>query len=160
MRALPPLLVAVLAAACSPRLDHQKLESDIQADMATKGVALSNVSCPRATLSKGTTFQCMATDSNGTNAVFDVTASGDAKGDVTWKMRGKFENMAVVGDRLEQSLSTRMGQAVDVSCPSKNIVIQKGVTFECSAKVGAKTMKFVFTAKSDQGDWDTKVQES
>jgi Domain of unknown function (DUF4333) len=159
MRAAPLLLLSVLAAGCTPRLDRQKLEMDIQNDMAAKGVPIGNISCPSVTLSKGTTFQCTGTDSNGTNAVFDVTASGDAKGDVTWKMRGKFENMAVVGDHLEQSLSTRMGQPVDVTCPSKNIVIQKGVTFECSAKVGTKTMRFVFTAKSDQGDWDTKVLE-
>lgn len=159
MRVLSPLLLIVLAAGCTPRLDHQKLETDIQTDMAGKGVALTNMSCPSVALSKGTTFQCTGTDSNGTAAVFDVTASGDAKGDVTWKLRGKFENMAVVGDHLEQSLSQKLGQPVDVTCPSKNIVIQKGVTFECLARVGPKTMRFVFTAKSDQGDWDTKVVE-
>ena len=159
MRVLTAVLMALAAAGCTPRLDHQKLETEIQADMAGKGVALTGMSCPRVTLSKGAAFECSGLDSNGTRAAFDVTASGDAKGDVTWKLHGKFENMQVVGDRLEQSLATRMGQPVDVTCPSKNIVIQKGVTFECDAKVGAKTMKFVFTAKSDQGDWDTKVVE-
>jgi hypothetical protein len=159
MRALLLPFVAALAVGCTARVDHQKLEADIQTGMAAKGVALTEMTCPRAVLAKGATFLCTGLDSNGTRAVFDVTARGDAKGDVTWNLHGKFENMAVVGDRLETSLSARMGQPVDVTCPSKNIVIQQGVTFVCNAKVGPKTMTFVFTAKSDQGDWDTKVQD-
>ena len=158
MRVLLPAFAVALAIGCTPRLDHEKLETDIQTGMAAKGVALTEMSCPSVRLSKGTVFQCTGLDSNGTHAVFDVTASGDAKGNVTWKLHGKFENMAVVGDRLETSLSARMGKPVDVTCPSKNIVIQQGVTFVCSAKVGDKTMNFVFTARSDQGDWETKVE--
>ncbi|HEY8088238.1 MAG TPA: DUF4333 domain-containing protein [Polyangiaceae bacterium] len=159
--AVPVLLLAlgVLPAGCGPRLDRQKLGTDIENDMAQKGVTLTGVTCPQAKLEKGTTFQCTGADSDGTPAIFDVTATGDSKGTVTWKLRGKFENMQVVGDRLEKSLSTRMNQPVDVTCPSKNILIAKGVTFECDATVGGgKTMKFVFTAQSDQGDWTSKVQ--
>jgi hypothetical protein len=163
MRALAPMIAlassVALVLACTPRLDRSKLEAQIQADMATRGFALTGVTCPSTVLRKGVTFECTALDSNGTRAVFDVTATGNLQGDVTWKLRGRFEDMAVVGDRLEASLASRMGKAVDVTCPSKNIVIQKGVTFECDAKVGGKTMRFVFTAKTDQGDWDTKVQE-
>jgi len=152
------LLHAVVFVGCTPHLDHEKLEKMIDSEMTAKGVTMTGVTCPTVALSKGATFECTGVDSNGTHAIFDVTASGDAKGDVTWKLRGKFENMAVVGDRLEQSLSARMGQPVDVVCPSKSVVIQKGVTFQCDAKLGAKTTSFVFTAKSDEGDWDTKVQ--
>ncbi len=141
-------------------LDAQKLAADIQADMAAKGVAVTGTTCPKVILAKGTTFQCMGQDSNGTRAVFDVMASGDEKGDVTWKLEGKFENMQVVGDRLEKSLSSVARQPVDVTCPSRNILIRQGVTFECDAKVGAKSRRYIFTAKSDQGDWDTKVQGS
>jgi hypothetical protein len=148
---------AAVAAGCTPRLDRHKLESEIQSDMEAKGVPLSGLTCPEVMLSAGKTFECTAADSNGTHAVFDVTATGDRKGSVSWKMRGKFENMAVVGDRLEQSLSASQKQPVDVVCPSKNFVIQTGVTFECDAKVGARTKRFVFTAGSDQGDWSSKV---
>jgi hypothetical protein len=151
------LALATLSAGCKPRLDQKKLENEIQSTLAAKKIDVTAVSCPATMLTKDAKFECTATDANGSQAIFDVTVT-DPKGTVSWKLRGKFENMQVVGDNLEQGLSKRMGQPVDVTCPSKNVIIQKGVTFECSATAGPKTITYVFTAQSDQGDWDTQLK--
>jgi Domain of unknown function (DUF4333) len=159
------LAAALVVVACTPRLDHKKLEEQIEKGLAAKGVEATGVTCPEGVkLTKGATFQCTGKDSNGTQATFDVAASGDATGTVSWQLHGLWENMDVVGDRLEQGLSKKSGMPVDVQCPHKNIIIQKGVTFSCNAMVqaptGTKTLKYTFTAQSDTGDWDVKLQSS
>jgi len=154
------LLVTIVC--CTPRLDHKKLEDQIAHELGQKGLEVADVSCPAsASLTKGAKFECTGKDSNGTAATFDVTATGDAAGTVTWELRGRYENMEVVGDKLEEGLSKRTGMPVDVTCPRKNIIIKKGVTFGCDATVGnpgaTKIMKYTFTAQSDTGDWDVKL---
>jgi hypothetical protein len=148
--------LATLCAGCAQPLDQKKLEGEIQSSLAAKGVDVTSVTCPPTMLKKGTTFECVVQDANGTKGIFDVTAT-DSKGGVSWNLRGKFENMEKVGDLLEEGLSKKAGQVVDVQCPKKNIIIQKGVTFECTTKVGDKMTKYVFTAKTDDGDWDAKL---
>src|SRR5580693_4849808 len=98
MRTSVVVASAVLFLGCTPMSDPEKLESSIQGDLTAKGVTLSGMKCPRVKLRQGTIFQCAATDSNGTPVMFDVTASGDSAGTVSWKLRGKIEDMQVVGD--------------------------------------------------------------
>jgi hypothetical protein len=149
---------AVLLAGCTKMVDPAELEADILKDTATKSVPLAKVTCPAdKPLKEGTKFECKCTDKKGTEGVFDVTIAS-SEGRVEWKLRNKFMNMGIVGDSLETNLTKKLGQPVDVVCPSENILIKKGVSFSCDVKVGDKKQKITLTAKADDGsDWDEKI---
>jgi hypothetical protein len=148
----PFVIAALLLGACTQKtIDHKDLEEQIQQGMASKGVPLTKVSCPDGeVMTKGTKFTCSGVDKNGTTGLFDITT--DSAGDLGWKLRGKYVNMMVVGDRLEADLSKKLHQAVDVVCPSESVIIKKGLTFTCDVKVGAEMDKITLVVNDENGD--------
>jgi hypothetical protein len=76
----------------------------------------------------------------------------DNTGDVAWQLEGKYMDMKVLGDNLEAKISKASNnQPVDVTCPSKNILIAKGAAFTCDVMVGMSATKIVFTCTSIGG---------
>jgi hypothetical protein len=153
--------VAVLgvAAACRPPpLDTKKAEDAIRTELKAKGVTLVSVTCPSGiALKTGTTFQCTAQDDQGTTGVFDMTVKDD-KGDIAWQLEGKYMDMKVLGDNLEGRISKASNnKVVDVTCPSKNILVAKGTTFTCDILVGTSAAKIVFTSANNEASLDYKI---
>jgi hypothetical protein len=166
-KALAPILVTALAASTLPlagckfferNFDHKDMEQTIQKDAGAQGLHLASVTCPeKKPMKQGTKFDCKVTDKRGTQGDIDVTATND-QGGYEWKLRHKFMKMEAAGDSLEEMLSKKLGEPVDVVCPPENILIKKGITFTCDVKIGKKTEQIKLTAKDDDGkEWDEKI---
>jgi len=155
-------LLAAAVVACTPKLDQKKLEGEIQAHATEKLVDVKAVTCPEVELKKDSKFECTLEDNGGTKGTIDCVVTGDEKNPVTWTLRGEIENLEVVGDVLEKGLSQKENMPVDVQCPKKGILVQKGVSFTCKAVVGnpgeTKTINYSFVAGSDKGDWQITKQ--
>jgi Domain of unknown function (DUF4333) len=66
--------------------------------------------------------------------------------------------MKVLGDQLEAKISKASNnQPVDVTCPSKNILVAKGATFTCDVTVGASAAKIVFDCTNNDGTLEYKI---
>jgi len=159
---LPVVLGAVvlgsLVFGCGSRIDGKKLEGLIRDGMAAKGVTMATVACPDGlTVKKDQTFTCTGKDEAGTDATFDCALKNDT--DVEWKLRGKFENMQTVAQGLAEKLGTAGQPAQGVKCPTKNLLVKKGITFSCEVPVAGEQRKMVFTCTDDDGTWETKLAD-
>lgn len=83
-RGVALVAVAVLAAGCTKILDKQSLEAQLATDLQSNGPALT-VRCPDGVKAEtGATFQCTASDPDGSSFAITVTQTDD-QGNVTWK---------------------------------------------------------------------------
>jgi hypothetical protein len=78
-------MLVMLAAGCTRVLDKQGLEAQLAADLQASGPALT-VRCPDGVKAQvGATFQCTATDPDGSSFTITVTQTDD-QGNVTWAL--------------------------------------------------------------------------
>jgi hypothetical protein len=77
--------LVLLAAGCTRVLDKGGLEAQLAADLQASGPALT-VRCPDGVKAQvGATFQCTATDPDGSSFTITVTQTDD-QGNVTWAL--------------------------------------------------------------------------
>ncbi len=87
--------LALLAAGCTRVLDKSGLEAQLAADLQASGPALT-VRCPDGVKAQvGATFQCTATDPDGSSFTITVTQTDD-QGNVTWALTGASASPPVI----------------------------------------------------------------
>jgi hypothetical protein len=83
-KALAVSTLVLAAGACSPPLDTEALEADLQGKVSNDtGATISQVECPDVKAETGGTFECTATDDAGITYVVKVTQTDD-KGNVVY----------------------------------------------------------------------------
>jgi hypothetical protein len=136
------------------KIQHAKVEQSIRDKLATKGLALTTLTCPDRPIKKGDTFDCNGTDSDGQALTFHVEQT-DEKGAVDWKLDGMIINKAKIGDSIEKTV----GAAADVRCPEKTVVMKVGESFTCDVHVGSQVKKVDLTLTNDKGDVTWKIKD-
>jgi hypothetical protein len=118
------------------RISAETIQNDIKTTMATKGVTMTKVECPKA---EGATIECKGTDDNGTEAIFAVTLKG---GTADWKLKGSFVDLPKVTEVLKGDVKGAKADAkVEVKCPAKSMLIKAGLTLTCDVSVDGTAMK-------------------
>ncbi len=147
------MVLALTILACG-KIQHAKVEQSIRDKLATKGLALTSLTCPDRPIKKGDTFDCDGTDSDGQHLTFHVEQTDD-KGNVDWKLDGMIINKAKIGDSIEKTV----GAAADVRCPEKTVVMKVGESFTCDVHVGSQVKKVDLTLSNDKGDVTWKIKD-
>jgi hypothetical protein len=145
------MVLALTILACG-KIQHAKVEQSIKDKLATKGMALTSLTCPDRPIKQGDKFDCDGTDSDGQKLTFHVEQT-DAQGSVDWKLDGMIINKQKIGDSIEKSV----GAAADVRCPEKTVVMKVGESFTCDLHIGAQMKKVQLTLTNDQGDVSWKI---
>jgi hypothetical protein len=135
-------------------LDDKKIEDAIQTDLAGKGIKVKTFDCPEGRpLRTGDKFDCSAVDQDNRTLIFHVEQTNDS-GSINWKMEGVILEEAKLGDSIE----AKIGQAADVQCPAKTIILKVGDSFTCPVLIGSDRQKVTLTLTSEKGDVAWKVQ--
>jgi hypothetical protein len=141
------VMVFGLAILACGKVQHGKVEQSIKDKLATKGMALTSLTCPDRPIKKGDTFDCDGVDSDGQKLTFHVEQTDDT-GSVDWKLDGMIINKQKIGDSIEKSV----GAAADVRCPEKTVVMKVGESFTCDLHIGAQMKHVELTLTNDKGD--------
>ncbi len=147
------MVLAFAVLACG-KVSHAKVEQSIKDKLASKGVALTSLTCPDRPLKKGDKFDCDGVDSDGQKLTFHVEQTDD-KGTIDWKLDGMIINKAAIGDSIEKSVGT----AADVRCPNTSVILKVGESFTCDVQVGAQKHKVELTLTNDKGDVGWKIKD-
>jgi hypothetical protein len=130
------------------------LQQKITDDAASQGVVITDVSCPASpSMSKGTTFSCLAKAKDGslTSATVHVV---DSAGSMTWLVFDKLgvQQQIIDGAKAQGASLTK------VECPASPSM-DKGAEFQCVATgEGGATAKVNVTWQDDVGSliWEIK----
>ena len=148
------IIVLAFAILACGKVQHGKVEQSIRDKLATKGMALTSLTCPDRPIKQGDKFDCDGVDSDGQKLTFHVEQT-DSAGSVDWKLDGMIINKQKIGDSIEKAV----GAAADVRCPEKTTVMKVGESFTCELHVGAQMKKVELTLTDDQGNVNWKIKD-
>jgi Domain of unknown function (DUF4333) len=78
VRGLTVAIIALAAAACTPKLDTGGLEATLKDQVSKEtGATITSVDCPDVKAEAGSVFECIATDDEGTIFTLKVTQTDD-----------------------------------------------------------------------------------
>lgn len=165
MRTAPPRAATLLAcaatlvlAACGgdKTVDDQQVEQGIEDSVTLAGVKVDKVSCPSdVTVSKGDTFDCSVSASNGTTATVVVTQEGGNRYTYSVKSGSLKVPGTVLADSVEKDLAAQGATGASVTCP-ETVVVKVGTTVTCdvSGAQGAASGTVTFSFSSNDGTID------
>ena len=124
-----------LLSACNHRLNIQKIEADIEADIERQGrrITLNTVICPEnVTKQADAYFRCVGELDSGEIFTINVIQQDD-KGTVVWDVPSSktLLNLVSLEADIQQELSQVVAQRVTVSCDGAYRVNERGDSFEC-----------------------------
>jgi hypothetical protein len=135
-------------------LDDKKIEDAIQTELAAKGIKLKTFDCPEGRpLKVGDKFDCSGVDQDNRALTFHIEQMNDT-GSINWKMEGLILDEAKLGDSIE----AKIGQAADVQCPAKTLILKVNDSFTCPVLIGGERQKVTLTLTNEKGEVAWKVQ--
>jgi len=152
------LLTSMLAAGCGEaEIDVGKATKSID-DAVTEqvGAQVKSVKCPESVKVKAKdTFTCLVTGSDGTKGTAQLTQKDD-KGNLTFN--APFLHTREAARVMQTQLRNRSRSTRDtiVSCP-QIVVVGKGRTFDCSAKIGGDDRKVAARQTDANGNFTYNV---
>lgn len=146
------LALALGVLACGKgKLDPDAMQSTIATALKTRDVTLKSITCPAREVKAGDSFDCDGVTDGDEKVAFKVEQKDDQKNvSISY---GHVSNEAHLGSEF----AAKFGKGAAIKCPSKTVILKKGVTFSCDATFDNEPSKFEITVKDDKGNIGGKI---